>query len=86
MHIDGPAPAPGTMITAGGRDAGELRSSRDGQGIALLRLDAVGAGTKLLADAATLVPLRPDWMRVEGEDAPHPNPRPASGEGEGSMP
>jgi tRNA-modifying protein YgfZ len=72
VHIDGPAPASGTMVTAEGRDAGELRSSRDGQGLALLRLDAIGAGRTLVTDAATLVPMRPDWMRIEGEDAPHP--------------
>src|SRR5207245_4869579 len=65
VRIDGPAPASGTMVTADGRDAGELRSARDGQGLALLRLDAVGEGRRLAADAATLTPLRPDWMRVE---------------------
>ena len=65
VRIDGPAPAPGTMVTAEGRDAGEVRSSRDGQGLALLRLDAIGAGRTLVADAATLMPMRPDWMRVD---------------------
>jgi len=68
VRIDGPAPAPGTMITAEGRDAGEMRSSREGQGLALLRLDAVGDGRPLLAVDATLVPVRPDWMRIEGEE------------------
>jgi folate-binding protein YgfZ len=69
VHIDGPAPAPGTMVTAEGRDAGELRSSRDGEGLALLRLDAVDAGRALLADGATLAPLKLDWMRIEaGKD------------------
>ena len=65
VRIDGPAPAPGTMVTLDGRDAGEMRSSRDGQGLALLRLDAVADGRALSADAATLVPLRPDWMQAE---------------------
>ena len=65
VHIDGPVPVPGTMVTAEGRDAGEMRSARDGSGLALLRLDAVDAGRKLMADAATLVPLQPDWMRIE---------------------
>src|SRR4029077_4983626 len=70
VRIEGPAPAPGTMVTAAGHDAGELRSSRDGQGLALLRLDAVAEVRSLSADAATLVPLHPDWMRIDGEDAP----------------
>ncbi len=86
VHIEGPAPAPGTMVTLDGRDAGEFRSSRDGQGLALLRLDALGEDRKLSADAATLVPMRPDWMRVEPVDAPHPDPLPASGEREGPAP
>src|SRR6266513_244912 len=56
VHIEGPAPPPGTMVTAEGRDAGEIRSSRDGEGLALLRLEAVDSGRALVADAATLVP------------------------------
>jgi tRNA-modifying protein YgfZ len=65
VQIDGPDPMPGTMVTVEGRDAGEVRSSRDGQGLALLRLDAVGEGRTLVADAARLVAIRPDWMRIE---------------------
>jgi folate-binding protein YgfZ len=84
VRIEGPAPAPGTMVTSGGHDAGELRSSRDGQGLALLRLDAVAEGRSLSADAATLVPIQPDWMRIDGEDAPHPIP--AGGERAGPLP
>src|SRR5579864_9565775 len=59
VEIEGGAPPAGAIVTADGHDAGELRSSRDGQGLALLRLDALHEGTQLLADAATLVPLRP---------------------------
>ncbi len=39
VRIEGPAPAPGTILTAQGREIGEMRSSRDGIGLALLRLD-----------------------------------------------
>jgi len=86
VRIEGPAPPPGTMVTLDGHDAGDIRSSRDGLGLALLRLDAVGKGSGLSADAATLAPIHPDWMRIEGEDAPHPNPLPASGERVGPAP
>jgi len=68
VHIDGPAPAPGTIVTLDGKDAGEMRSARDGQGLALLRLDAVAENRGLSADAATLVPMRPDWMRLDGDE------------------
>jgi folate-binding protein YgfZ len=65
VRVDGPAPAPGTMITLDGKDAGEMRSSRDGLGLALLRLEAVATARPLAADAAILTPVRPDWMRTE---------------------
>ncbi len=72
VRIDGPAPPPGTIVMMEGRDAGEIRSSHEGFGIALLRLDAVSESRTLSADAATLVPLRPDWMRIEAE-SPSPS-------------
>ena len=80
VHIQGPAPAPGTMVTLDGKDAGEMRSSRDGLGLAVLRLDAVAEGSSLSADAATLVPQHPDWMQVEQD-----SPSPASREREGPV-
>jgi folate-binding protein YgfZ len=64
VRIDGPAPAPGAIVTLDGHDAGEMRSSRDGLGIALLRLDAIGQSRPLLADAATIAPVRPGWLRL----------------------
>src|SRR5437868_981048 len=67
VRIDGPPPAPGGIVEIGGKDAGEMRSSRDGIGLALLRLEAVAAGQPLSAGGATLTPIQPDWMRVEAE-------------------
>ncbi|MBV8778569.1 MAG: folate-binding protein YgfZ [Alphaproteobacteria bacterium] len=64
VRIEGPAPEPGSPVTAGDRDAGEMRSSRDGIGLALLRLDAVAQGGKLAAGAAKIEPVIPDWMRL----------------------
>ena len=69
VRIDGPPPAAGTIVSADGSEAGEMRSSRDGMGLALLRLDAVGGSRPLSADAATLRAVRPGWMRVEPDDA-----------------
>jgi folate-binding protein YgfZ len=67
VTIDGPAPAPGTIVNLDGRDAGEMRSSRDGLGLALLRLDAIGDAQPLSAGPATISPVRPDWMRIEAD-------------------
>jgi folate-binding protein YgfZ len=56
VRIDGPAPEPGTIITRDGNEAGEMRSSRDGIGLALLRLEAVEAGGPLMAGKTTIQP------------------------------
>jgi hypothetical protein len=64
VQIAGPAVEPGTIVMAGGREAGEMRSSRDGVGLALLRLEAVDSGAQLVAGASTLAPIMPSWMRL----------------------
>jgi len=65
VAIDGPTPAPGTIVTADGREAGEMRSSRDGLGLALLRIEPVSAGKQLKAGETTLRPSTPGWMRLD---------------------
>ncbi|MGK9171153.1 folate-binding protein [Inquilinus limosus] len=58
--LDGPAPEPGTPILRDGREAGELRSSRDGIGLALLRLEALeGDSGQLLAGDTPVRPATP---------------------------
>ena len=70
VTIDGSAPAPGTIVTADGREAGEMRSSRDGRGLALLRLEtALQEKLTLVAADAVLVPSIPGWMRLEAESS-----------------
>jgi tRNA-modifying protein YgfZ len=64
VRIDGPSPEPGTIVMLDGKDAGEMRSARDGIGLALLRLEAVAAGGNLTADSAALIPIHPDWMVI----------------------
>ena len=65
VAIDGAAPAPGARILRGGKDAGVMRSSVDGLGLALLRLEHLDgpADDPLTADGATLTPAKPDWAR-----------------------
>jgi folate-binding protein YgfZ len=63
--LKGAPPEPGTIIRLGEREAGEMRSSIEGRGIALLRLDkiaeAVQGGEALYAGATEVIPLKPDW-------------------------
>jgi folate-binding protein YgfZ len=72
VQIDGPSPAPNTIVNLDGKEAGEMRSSRDSLGLALLRLETAAGGKRLSAESATISPLRPDWMRLEAD-----NPSPA---------
>lgn len=62
VRINGPAPEPGAIVTRDGHEAGEMRSSSAGTGLALLRLEAVG-GPLRVGDTA-IEPLTPDWMRL----------------------
>ena len=70
VAIGGPTPLPGTIVTADGREVGEMRSSRDGLGLALLRIEPVRNGKNLTAGDAILVPVRPAWMRLENDVSP----------------
>ena len=70
VEVSGTAPEPGTQILLDGKDAGTMRSTRDGHGLALLRLDAIdAAGSTLTAGDARLVPRLPSWMRLPEKDA-----------------
>jgi folate-binding protein YgfZ len=67
VRIEGPAPPSGAAVTADGREIGEMRSSRGGLGLALLRIEPVREGKMLTAGESILVPVRPAWMRLENE-------------------
>jgi hypothetical protein len=41
-----------------------MRSSHEGLGLALLRIEPVIEGRRLAAGSATLVPIPPAWMRL----------------------
>ncbi|HEV2099164.1 MAG TPA: folate-binding protein [Stellaceae bacterium] len=70
VTIEGPAPDPGTIVTAEGRDVGEMRSSRDRTGLALLRIDAMQEDVRLTAGDAALIPSKPAWMHFNSGNAP----------------
>ncbi len=65
VDIDGAAPPFGALVMLGDQEAGEMRSSRDGAGLALMRLQfldkAAEAGTPFTAGEARLTPRKPDW-------------------------
>lgn len=68
VAIDGPPPEPGTSILLGEIEAGEMCSSLDGHGIALIRLEHLESaerdGTPLWAGGAKLAARRPDWIDI----------------------
>ena len=67
VHADGNLPPPGTPINADGREVGTMRSSRDGIGLASIRLDAVHG--PLDCAGVCLIPTVLPWMHLP-EPAP----------------
>ena len=63
VKVEGPLPAPGTLIERDGQEVGEIRSGAGDRAIAMLRLEALTADA-LTADQARIVPQKPDWMRL----------------------
>jgi len=61
VAVEGTLPEPGTPILSAGAELGTMRSGRDGQGIALLRLEALD-GRPLECGGARLTPNIPGWM------------------------
>jgi folate-binding protein YgfZ len=69
VAVDGLPPADDARIFADGRDVGELRSQQNGQGLALIRLDAIAAGARLTCGGATLTAHVPDWWVLPAMNA-----------------
>jgi len=67
VAVEGALPAPGTLVMLGDKEAGEMRSGRDGLALALLRLEALeeaaGSGAAFTADGAVLRPAKPAWAQ-----------------------
>ena len=65
VRIDGEAPPPGTPVLLDDEEAGEMRTARDGHGLALLRLDMIERadreGRPLAAGEAKVTPIKPVW-------------------------
>jgi folate-binding protein YgfZ len=66
VTVEGPLPEPGTPVFKGSEEIGEMRSSADGVGLALLAREAADAaiatGEHLKAADAVLHPRRPHWL------------------------
>jgi folate-binding protein YgfZ len=65
VSIEGPAPAAGTPLLAGGTEAGEMRSSCGDVGLALIRLEHLDSAiTGLRAGEARVRAVKPDWLAL----------------------
>ncbi|HYZ33624.1 MAG TPA: folate-binding protein, partial [Crenalkalicoccus sp.] len=69
VAVEGALPPRGTKVMLDGAEVGEMRSGRDGRGMALLRLPAIAAGRGLECGGAQLRPEPPGWMRLPEKDA-----------------
>ncbi|NQV98691.1 MAG: folate-binding protein YgfZ [Rhodospirillales bacterium] len=64
VTIEGEMPTPGAAVMCGDKTAGEMRSSRGGFGLALLRLDHLqDPAGELTSENSTLRAVKPDWAR-----------------------
>lgn len=62
IDFEGPAPAPGSEVLAGGTlRAGEVLSGADGRAMALVRLDRI-EGADLTVDGRPVRAIRPSWF------------------------
>ncbi|NFV80259.1 YgfZ/GcvT domain-containing protein [Magnetospirillum aberrantis] len=62
VTVEGAVPPPGTVLTVGGAEAGEMRSSCGQEGVALVRLEHLN--DTLLADGATIRARVPHWVKL----------------------
>jgi folate-binding protein YgfZ len=63
VRLDGPLPAPGTLIERDGQEVGEIRSGSGDRALAMLRLDGMKGGG-LTAGGTRILPEVPAWMRL----------------------
>ncbi|WP_426956504.1 YgfZ/GcvT domain-containing protein [Muricoccus radiodurans] len=63
VAVEGPLPPRDTPVLLDGREVGEMRSGQGDLGLALLRLEAIGAPA-LACGEAVLHPRVPAWMRL----------------------
>ena len=64
VRVAGALPAPGTPVLRAGAEVGAMRSGRDGHGLALLRLEAIGP-EPLRCGEAWITPEPSGWMQLK---------------------
>jgi len=69
VKIDGVAPENGAVFELDGREAGEMRTSSENMGLALVRLDTLQDGVRYTSPKATLTPIVPDWVVFQNPDS-----------------
>lgn len=60
---EGALPPPGTKLMLDGAEAGEMRSSQDGIGLALLQVEAAGKGGPFTYEGGSLSASVPSWSK-----------------------
>jgi len=64
VRFDGTPPPEGTLIMVGDKEAGEVRSALNDQGLALMRLEYLkNPGAEFLANGVRLTPQKPPWAK-----------------------
>jgi folate-binding protein YgfZ len=64
VAISGPAPPRDAVLLQDQAEAGTMRSSRDGRGLAVIRLEALERGVPITWEQSVLTPHVPGWMQL----------------------
>jgi folate-binding protein YgfZ len=72
VRVVGPLPDAGTIVTRDGTDVGEIRSGLDDLALALIRLDALSSGARLVCGDAELSPMPPSWINLPSTEGDMP--------------
>jgi folate-binding protein YgfZ len=78
VQIEGEPPPSGTAVSAGGENIGEMRTSFDGHGIALFRIElldkAVAENRPITSAGAAINVLHPGWLKHDPAEAAEETP------------
>ncbi len=62
VRIEGDVPSFQALIIQDGIEVGDMRTALKGQGIAMIRLEALQKPLPFSCEGATVIPYVPDWM------------------------
>ncbi|NKB21831.1 MAG: folate-binding protein [Alphaproteobacteria bacterium] len=66
VKFEGTSPEPGCAVLSKGKTAGQVFAVGEGNGLAMLRIEALAAETELVAEETLLQATQPNWFQLPG--------------------